>query len=94
MADSFPVYSVVELVAAIARALVDKPDEVSVNETPTDSYTALRLRVDPTDVGNVIGKQGRTARSMRTILAGLSTKLDRFYSLEIMEGVGQDVEEQ
>jgi hypothetical protein len=68
VADSIPEYSVVELVAAIARSLVDKPEEVSVNATSNEAGTVLRLRVDPTDVGKVIGKQGRTARSLRTIL--------------------------
>lgn len=94
MADSIPEYSVVELVAAIARSLVDKPDAVSVNESSTETGTIFRLKVDPTDVGKVIGKQGLTARSMRTILAGLSTKLERHYSLEIVEDVGRDLEEQ
>ena len=90
MADSIPEYSVVELVAAIARSLVDKPEEVSVNATSNEAGTVLRLRVDPTDVGKVIGKQGRTARSLRTILGAVSVKLHHRYSLEIVEEAKAD----
>jgi predicted RNA-binding protein YlqC (UPF0109 family) len=93
VADSIPEYSVAELVAAIARSLVDKPEEVSVNATSNEAGTVLRLRVDPTDVGKVIGKQGRTARSLRTILGAISVKLKYRYSLEIVEDIGQDLEE-
>jgi predicted RNA-binding protein YlqC (UPF0109 family) len=94
MTDSFQEYSVVELVAAIARSLVDKPDEVTVSESSTETDTAFRLKVDPTDVGKIIGKQGRTARSIRTFLGAISVKLKHRYSLEIVEDVGQDLEEQ
>jgi hypothetical protein len=90
VADSIPEYSVVELVAAIARSLVDKPEEVSVNATSNEAGTVLRLRVDPTDVGKVIGKQGRTARSLRTILGAVSVKLHHRYSLEIVEEAKAD----
>jgi predicted RNA-binding protein YlqC (UPF0109 family) len=93
VADSIPEYSVVELVAAIARSLVDKPEEVSVNATSNEAGTVFRLRVDPTDVGKVIGKQGRTARSLRIILGAISVKLKYRYSLEIAEDIGQDLEE-
>ena len=93
MADSIPEYSVVELVAAIARSLVDKPEEVSVTESSTETGTVFRLKVDLTDVGKVIGKQGRTARSIRTILGAISVKLKYRYSLEIVEDIGQDLEE-
>ena len=93
MADSIPEYSVVELVAAIARSLVDKPEEVSVTESSTEAGTVFRLKVDLTDVGKVIGKQGRTARSIRTILGAISIKLKYRYSLEIVEDIGQDLEE-
>ena len=74
-----------ELITAIARSLVDKPEEVSVNAASSEAGTVLRLRVDPTDVGKVIGKQGRTARSLRTILGAVSVKLHHRYSLEIVE---------
>ena len=93
MADSIPEYSVVELVAAIARSLVDKPEEVSVTESSTETGTVFRLKVDLTDVAKVIGKQGRTARSIRTILGAISVKLKYRYSLEIVEDIGQDLEE-
>ncbi len=77
--------SAVELIAEIARALVDKPEEVTVQTASHDAATVLRLRVDPTDVGKVIGKQGRTARSLRTILGAVSVKLHHRYTLEIVE---------
>lgn len=77
--------SAAELISEIARSLVDKPTEVSVNITQSDGTTLLRLRVDPTDVGKIIGKQGRTARSLRTILGAVSVKLHHRYSLEIVE---------
>ncbi len=79
-----------ELITAIARSLVDKPAEVSVNATSNETGTVLRLRVDPTDVGKVIGKQGRTARSLRTILGAVSVKLHHRYSLEIVEEAKAD----
>lgn len=68
MSESSAEPSALELIAAIARSLVDKPEAVSVHETSNEVGTVLRLRVDPSDVGKVIGKQGRTARSLRTIL--------------------------
>ncbi len=74
-----------ELILEIARALVDQPDEVAVEEAVHDTGTVLRLRVHPTDVGKVIGKQGRTARSLRTILGAVSVKLHHRYTLEILE---------
>jgi predicted RNA-binding protein YlqC (UPF0109 family) len=79
-----------ELIAAIARALVDKPAGVSVEETSNEFGETLHLRVDPTDVGLVIGNQGRTARSLRTILGAISVKLHHRYSLEIVEDVEPD----
>jgi uncharacterized protein len=77
--------SAVELINAIARSLVDKPELVSVEAAPHEGGTVLHLRVDPSDVGKVIGKQGRTARSLRTILGAVSVKLHHRYSLEIVE---------
>ena len=85
MSDSSAEPSAVELISEIARALVDKPQEVSVSATAGEAQTVLRLRVDPTDVGKVIGKQGRTARSLRTILGAVSVKLHHRYTLEIVE---------
>jgi uncharacterized protein len=74
-----------ELVIQIARALVDIPEAVVVEAVERDESTALRLRVAPTDVGKVIGKQGRTARSMRTILGAVSMKHHHRYTLDILE---------
>lgn len=74
-----------ELVAEIARALVDAPSAVIVEAVMRDENTVLRLRVAPEDVGKVIGKQGRTARSMRTILGAVSMKMHRRYTLDILE---------
>ena len=74
-----------ELVREIARALVDAPDAVAVESVSHDESTLLRLRVAPEDVGKVIGKQGRTARSVRTILGAVSMKLHRRYTLDILE---------
>jgi predicted RNA-binding protein YlqC (UPF0109 family) len=74
-----------ELVREIARALVDDPDAVDVQSVSRDENTVLRLRVAPGDVGKVIGKQGRTARSVRTILGAVSMKLHHRYTLDILE---------
>ena len=90
MSESSAEPSAVELITAIACSLVDKPKEVSVNAISNDAGTVLRLRVDPTDVGKVIGKQGRTARSLRTILGAVSVKLHHRYSLEIVEEAKAD----
>jgi hypothetical protein len=74
-----------ELVREIARALVDEPEAVEVQSVDRDENTILRLRVAPGDVGKVIGKQGRTARSVRTILGAVSMKLHHRYTLDILE---------
>ena len=74
-----------ELVTEIARALVDEPNAVIVEAVERDESTVLRLRVAPGDVGKVIGKQGRTARSMRTILGAVSMKHHHRYTLDILE---------
>ena len=74
-----------ELVTQIARALVDVPEAVVVEAVEREESTVLRLRVAPTDVGKVIGKQGRTARSVRTILGAVSMKHHHRYTLDILE---------
>jgi predicted RNA-binding protein YlqC (UPF0109 family) len=74
-----------DLVREIARALVDEPDAVEVETVTRDENTVLRLRVAPQDVGKVIGKQGRTARSVRTILGAVSMKVHHRYTLDILE---------
>ena len=73
------------LIELIAKALVDKPAEVSVNEIVGENTTVLELKVVKDDLGKIIGKQGRTARSIRTILNGASTKLKKRTVLEIIE---------
>ena len=74
-----------ELIVYIAKALVDKPDEVTIEEFDTDQGTVLELTVAREDLGKVIGKQGRTARAMRTVLSAASTKLRKRATLEILE---------
>jgi len=74
-----------ELVVEIAKALVDSPDEVTVREVAGEQVTVLELRVAPTDLGKVIGKQGRTARSIRTLLGAAGMKVNRRFTLEILE---------
>ena len=73
------------LVEEIARVLVDAPDQVSVTAVEEGDGTVLELRVAEGDLGKVIGKQGRTARSLRTILSAASMKFHEHYSLEIVE---------
>lgn len=74
-----------ELVDYIAKALVDLPDQVEVNEIVGEQTSVLELRVAKEDLGKVIGKQGRTARAMRTILTAASTKNRKRSVLEILE---------
>lgn len=77
--------TVAELVREIAQALVDEPTAVEVESVARDESTILKLRVAPQDVGKVIGKQGRTARSVRTILGAVSMKLHHRFTLDILE---------
>lgn len=77
--------SLKDLVDFMARALVDNPDKVEVNEVVGEQTTVVELTVAKEDLGKVIGKQGRTAKSMRTILNAASTKLSKRSVLEIME---------
>ncbi len=74
-----------DLVTEIAKALVDLPEEVVVREIEGEQVTVLELRVAPSDLGKVIGKQGRTARSIRTLLGAAGMKLNRRFTLEILE---------
>ncbi len=74
-----------ELIEYIAKALVDSPDEVLVSEVVGDQTSVLELKVAKEDLGKVIGKQGRSARAMRTILSAASTKLKKRTVLEIIE---------
>jgi len=74
-----------ELILVMARALVDKPDEVEINEIEGGVTTILELKVAKEDLGKVIGKQGKTAHAMRSILNATATKLKKRAVLEIIE---------
>ncbi len=74
-----------ELVEMIAKALVDNPEQVVVTEVEGEQTTVLELRVAPADLGKVIGKQGRTARCIRTLLGAAGMKLRKRFVLEILE---------
>lgn len=73
------------LVEMIAKALVDKPEEVEITEVEGEQTTVIELKVAKEDLGKVIGKQGRTARAIRTILGAASTKIRKRMVLEIIE---------
>ncbi len=73
------------LVEQIAKALVDKPEEVSVAEVEGERTSVFELRVAQSDIGKVIGKQGNTARAIRTIISAAGTKLGKRCVLEILE---------
>jgi len=74
-----------ELIEMIAKALVDTPDQVVVHAIEGEQSTVLELKVAQSDLGKVIGKQGRTARAIRTILGASGMKLRRRFTLEILE---------
>ena len=74
-----------ELIEYIAKALVDNPDQVKVSEIEGEKTSVIELSVAKEDLGKVIGKQGRTARAMRTILSAASTKVKKRAVLEIIE---------
>ena len=74
-----------ELVEVIARALVDNPDEVVVTETEKEGGTFIELKVAPSDMGKVIGKQGRIAKAIRTVVKAAASKEDRKVIVEIMQ---------
>ena len=74
-----------DLISYIAQALVDRPEVVSVTEVEGNQTSVLELKVAKADLGKVIGKQGRTARAMRTILSAASAKLKKRTVLEIIE---------
>lgn len=74
-----------ELIEIIAKALVDQPEDVEVNEIVGEQTSVIELKVAKEDLGKVIGKQGRTARAMRTILSAASTKIRKRAVLEIIE---------
>ena len=79
-------HTMVTLIASVAKVLVDLPNEVSVQAVPEQGTTVLHLKVAPVDLGKIIGKQGRTARSIRTILGAASMKAQHRFSLDIQRG--------
>ncbi|MCK5056026.1 MAG: KH domain-containing protein [Candidatus Aminicenantes bacterium] len=79
-----------ELVETVCKSLVDNPEEVKVTQIDGEQTTILELRVHQSDLGKVIGKQGRTARAIRTILAAAGMKQRRRFNLEIIERFDDD----
>ena len=74
-----------ELVEVIAKALVDHPEEVTVTETENEKSIVVELRVAPTDMGKVIGKQGRIAKAMRSVVKAASSKDDKKVIVDILQ---------
>ncbi len=74
-----------ELVEVIAKALVENPDKVEVNEKENDHTIIVELRVDPSDMGKVIGKQGRIAKSIRSVVKAAGSKLDKKIIVDILD---------
>jgi predicted RNA-binding protein YlqC (UPF0109 family) len=91
---SDPISEIRTLVIEIAKALVDEPDAVNVEVIVDQDTAVLRLEVAPADVGKVIGKQGRTARSLRTILGAASMKHRRRFALDIVEADDRTAEDE
>ncbi|MCP4213812.1 MAG: KH domain-containing protein [bacterium] len=79
-----------QLVETVCKSLVDNPEEVKVTQIDGEQTTILELRVHQSDLGKVIGKQGRTARAIRTILAAAGMKQRRRFNLEIIERFDED----
>jgi len=74
-----------ELIEFLAQSLVDHPDEVRTRVYEREQQTVIELEVDPADLGKVIGRQGRTARALRTVLSAAGQKSRRRYSLDILD---------
>ncbi|WP_456342550.1 KH domain-containing protein [Thermovibrio sp.] len=74
-----------EMVECVAKRLVDNPDQVQVTETEGERTIVIELKVAPADLGKVIGKQGRTAKALRTLLSAAATKMGKRAVLEIIE---------
>lgn len=74
-----------ELVEVIAKALVEKPEEVVTTETETDDAIVVELKVDPSDIGKVIGRQGRIAKAIRAVVKAASSKSDKKVVVEILQ---------
>ena len=74
-----------DLLTFVARSLVDEPDQVEVSSTEDDSRVDLELRVAPDDIGKVIGRQGRTIRSIRTVMKAASVKMGKRVNVEVAD---------
>ena len=74
-----------ELVEVIAKSLVEKPEEVVTTETETDDAIVVELKVDPSDMGKVIGRQGRIAKAIRTVVKAAASKEEKKVTVEIMQ---------
>jgi len=85
MSDTKAKGELAHMVEVVAKMLVDLPDQVSVAEVTGENTTVIELRVAKTDIGKIIGKEGKTAKAIRTILLGAATKLKRRTVLEIVE---------
>ena len=85
MSDTKAQSELSRMIEVIAKTLVDLPDEVSVAEVIGENTTVIELRVAKTDIGKIIGKEGKTAKAIRTILLGAATKIKRRTVLEIVE---------
>jgi predicted RNA-binding protein YlqC (UPF0109 family) len=85
MSESKAPSELAHMIEVVAKMLVDLPAEVSVGEVEGENTTVLQLRVAKTDIGKIIGKEGKTAKAIRTILLGAATKLKRRTVLEIVE---------
>jgi predicted RNA-binding protein YlqC (UPF0109 family) len=83
--DQKPLSELSKMIMYMAKMLVDLPDQVEINEIAGENTTVIELKVAKEDLGKIIGKQGRTARAVRTILNGASTKLRKRTVLEIIE---------
>jgi predicted RNA-binding protein YlqC (UPF0109 family) len=82
---SEPTGNMQALLEQIAKSLVDEPDQVSVSQSDAGDSSTFELRVAPNDLGKVIGKQGRTARALRALISAAGVKLNKRFSLEIVE---------
>lgn len=85
MSEAQKLSDLAKLIEQMAKMLVDLPEQVSVNEIMGENTTVIELKVAKEDLGKIIGKQGRTAKAVRTVLNGASTKLRKRTVLEIVE---------
>ena len=74
-----------EMLEALVKSLVDFPEKVEINEVEGEKFTTLELRVDPSDMGKVIGRQGRIIKAVRTLMKAYATKENKRLSVEIVE---------